>query len=210
MNKKELKLIDKKLGNSIKPSIEETERFIIFLNKKFNLKLPDNLIVNIKDMNKNTKGYFMPETHDKHFENTVQSLNNISISSIHLKDNPYETIAHEVAHFYNFVNNIKDVSSNQYHNKKFKVVAEKLLLKVERGNRGFAYTSETDEFKKMLKEFKTNDKAFAIYQKIKENKAKSPNRNILYMCECGVKVRTAFKPFMATCQHCNTDFERVK
>lgn len=208
MNMSDVKRIKNKISNSIKPSIEESERFILFLNKRFNLNLPDNLIVNIQETRKNTKGFFMPKEHSKGFENTTQSLNTICISSNYLKDTPYETLTHETAHFYNHINGIKDCTKNQYHNKHFKEMAEKLLLDVERDkNRGYAYTSKSKEFEKMLKEFKPNKKAFHIFQKVKK-KGKSPNRNILYMCDCGVKVRTAFKPFKAVCQHCNSEFKQ--
>jgi len=209
MVEKDIKVIKTKLGNSIQPSVAETERFICYLNKRFDLGLPDNLIVNIEDTSKNTKGFFRCKEHQKHYENTKQPLNYICISSIHLQNNPYETIAHETAHFYNYSKGIKDCSSNQYHNKNFKVIAEKLLLKVEKGKRGFAYTDVTEEFTKMLKDFKADAKAFHIFQRTKEGKAKSPNRNLLFMCGCGIKVRTARnqnKPFNAICQYCNTEF----
>jgi hypothetical protein len=154
----------------------------------------------------------MCKEHVKHYENTKQPLNTICISSNYLKDTPYETVAHETAHFYNYVNDIKDTTKNQYHNKHFKKIAERLLLKVERNkNRGFAYTSETKEFKDMLKEFKPDKKSFHLLQNIKP-KGKSPNRNLLFICGCGVRVRTAKnekKPFQAICQYCNSEFVRA-
>jgi len=200
--------IKTKLGNSIQPSIAETERFICYLNKRFGLELPDNLIVNIQETTKSTKGFFMCKEHAKHYENTKQPLNYICISSNFLKDTPHETIAHETAHYYNYVKGIKDCTVNQYHNKHFKEVAEKLLLKVEKGKRGFAYTSVTPEFTEMLKEFKADKKAFHVFQKLKD-KEKAQNRNLLFTCGCGIKVRTARnedKPFNAICQYCNTEF----
>lgn len=187
---KELTLIKNNLGNSIQPSITEIERFICYLNKRFNLELPDNLIINIQDTRKTIKGFFMCKEHLKHYENTKQPLNYICISSVNLKNKPYETIAHETAHFYNYIKGIKDCTKNQYHNKKFKVIAEKLLLSVERGTRGYAYTDVTEGFIKMLKDFKTDRNAFKIFQRTID-KDKVQNRNILYICSCGIKIRTA-------------------
>jgi hypothetical protein len=52
------------------------------------------------------------------------------------------TLLHEMAHFYNEIHGIKDVSSHQYHNKKFKDTAEKHGLNVEKDDkRGFSVTS---------------------------------------------------------------------
>jgi len=206
-----LKPIKATITNSIQPSIKECERFIVFLNKRFKLGLPDNLIVNITETKSTIKGYFMSKEHSKGYVNTQKPLNYICISSHHLKDNPYETVAHELAHFYNYANGINDCTVNQYHNKHFKIIAEKLLLKVDRGTRGFAYTDTTKEFNEMLKEFKPNKKAFHIFQKMKD-KGKSPNRNLLFICDCGIKVRTARnidKPFNAICQYCNTEFRQT-
>lgn len=201
-------VMNEELSNSIQPSIDEIERFVIYLNKCFHFNMPDNIIVNIQETSKNTKGFFMPSAHLKHYENTDKALHYICVSSNYLKDTPYETVAHEFAHFVNEVKKIKDVSGFQYHNKHFKEVAETLLLKVEKGKRGYAYTYVTDEFKKMLEDFKPNPNAFRIYQHQK-GVTKSPNRNLLFMCECGVRVRTARngdKPFQAICQYCKSEF----
>jgi hypothetical protein len=43
---------------SIKPSIEESERFIQFLNHKFNLGLRNDLIILIHETRNNTRGFF--------------------------------------------------------------------------------------------------------------------------------------------------------
>jgi len=202
-------VLNDELSNSIQPSITELERLLIFLNKRFNLKLPDDIVVNIQQTSKNTLGFFRPKAHKEHFENINKPLHTIVVSSQHLKETPYETFVHETGHFYNEVNKIKDVSGFQYHNKHFKEIAEKLLLKVERGKRGFAYTSGTPEFQKMINDFKPDKNAFRLFQKEKPKQEKSPNRNLLFMCGCGTKVRTARNiehPFQATCKYCEQEF----
>lgn len=197
--------LNNKITNSIK-SIEESERFIIFLNNKFKLGLADNLIINIQDTSINTKGFFMPKEHKNHYQNTNGSLNYICISSLYLKDKPYETIAHELAHYINELEGHK--AKNNYHTKYFKITAEKLLLKVTKGQHGYNYTEETPEFLEILKEFSPSPDAFHIYQ-TKEESKKVGSRNLLFMCACGCKVRTAKnedKPFKAVCSYCNTEF----
>jgi len=198
--------LKEEVTNSIKPSIVECERFILFLNKTFNLNLTDNLIVNIQDTKRTIKGFFMPKEHKNHYNNTHQTLNYICISSLFLKDNPYEVIAHGLAHFLNAIKGYAPKSN--YHTKHFKEEAEKLLLKVEKGNYGFNVTSTTEEFKQLLNDFKPNKEAFKVYQNKEESVNKS--RNILFMCDCGVKIRTAKnddKPLKAVCLYCNSEFK---
>lgn len=203
------KIIVQTLNNSIKPSIEETERFILFLNQKFNLGIDtDSLIINIQDTSTSTKGFFMPKEHKNHYETTAEKkkLYYICLSSLYLNNTPYETIAHETAHLINEIQGHQ--AKNNYHTKEFKRQAEQLLLKVEKAKNGYATTSETEEFKNLVQEFKPSETAFKIYQH-KQNK-KVGSRNLLFMCGCGVKVRTAKnedKPFMAKCLYCNSEFK---
>jgi ferredoxin-like protein FixX len=193
--------------NSIIPSIREIEKFIQYLNNRFKLGLNSNIIVTIEQKSHKLKGYFMPIQKGFSYENETEVLNTITLNSIYLKNNPYETIAHETAHFFNSINDIKDYS-NQYHNKHFKIVAEKLLLKVTKTNKGFSQTEETDEFKLMLNDFKTDKNAFNIFQNHRD-KEKIKSRNLLYKCSCGCKIRTAKneeKPLKAKCLYCDSFF----
>ena len=72
-----------------------------------------------------------------------------------------ETLLHEMAHYYNAVNEIKDCSSGQYHNKHFKRAAEMFGLNVERsGNRGYAYTSLTETSQQAIDTLKADESLF--------------------------------------------------
>ena len=224
---------------SIKPSIAESERFIKFLNSRFSLGLRNDLIILIHETSPKMKGFFRSVKCSKIWntaqgtsqatsqtepsqENTafkqqesqaVKPLNSIVLSSHSLKECPYETLAHETAHFINFQNGLKDCSGNQYHNKHFKSQAEKLLLNVERSKTyGYAFTSESQAFKDMLQEFKPSQDAFKVFQNTQEPKQKGKSRLLLYECECKCKIRTAKndnKPLKAVCSYCNTEFKEV-
>lgn len=202
--------IEDKISNSLIPSIQESERFVKYLNNRFSLGLPDNIVVTIEGIKPSVMGYFMPINKAKGYTNTTQDLNTITLSSIWLKKDAYNTIAHEVAHFYNNSKGVKDCSSNQYHNKEFKIVAERLLLSVVKTKHGYSQTDNTQEFLKMIEDFKPSENAFHISQYF-QNKDKKPSRNLLFMCSCGVKIRTAKnsdKPFIAVCGYCNTEFKQ--
>ena len=191
---------------SIIPSIKECERFIQFLNTKFELNLRKDLIILIHETSPRIKGYFRSVKCGKIWIKDEQKINSIVLSSHTLNSTPYETLAHELAHYINFSKGIKDCSNSQYHNKQFKAQAERLLLSVEKINYyGFALTTETDEFKKMLEEFKPNEDAFKIFQDTDTNKKKVGSRLIKYVCGCGEIIR-GNQDTKATCRKCETEF----
>ena len=117
-----------------------------------------------------------------------------------------ECLAHELAHFLNHLQGVKDCTSNQYHNKQFKKQAETLFLKVERTNKGYAQTSETEEFKQLLTEFSPKTDVFNIIQQPKE-KGKVGTRLNKWVCSCGVIVRCATE-LKAKCLECGGEFEK--
>ena len=203
--------IDGEIENSIKPSIAETERFVCYLNKKFELNLPNDLIITISEAKPSIKGYFRPSGNTEAYINSDKRLNQINLNSLYLVETPYETIAHETAHFSNQTKGVKDCSSNQYHNKHFKTEAEKLLLEVKSiEGKGFAYTTETPQFKEMLTEFKPDQTAFKVFQNKKEKEQKKKGRNLKFICPCGCIVRSARneeKPLNAYCGYCEGKFE---
>ncbi len=209
-----IKIVEKVLAsgnnqNSFIPALDECERFIKFLIGRFKLAIPNDYVITINKANKNTIGYFKSKDCEDNFINTEQDLNNINLNTLLIKKcSPYECLTHELAHFINYSNGITDCSSNKYHNKHFKVVAEMLGLEVKKGKRGFAETSESEEFNKMLLEFKPDKKVFDICQNTKAKK-KAGSRLKLWMCSCGVRVRCAID-LNATCNDCGGDFEEVE
>ena len=195
--------------NSFIPMLQEGERFIKFLIKRFNLPIKEDWVFTINKASPSAIGFFMPKEHRNHYTNTTQDLNNINLNTLHLKkSSPYECLAHEVAHFLNKIEGVKGCSSNQYHNKHFKKKAELLLLGVEKmGRFGYAHTTETPEFKKMLEEFKPNKEVFNISQS-NEGKKKVGSRLKKWVCGCGCIVRCAVE-LNAVCLDCNTNFKKV-
>lgn len=197
--------------NSLIPAIQEGERFISFLDKKFKLGILEDFIISFHKQRKSILGTFTPKEHPESFRYDKEKFHIITINTIHLKGNPYETLAHELAHFVNEFRGIKDCTANQYHNKKFKLMAESLLLSCkEQKGRGYAHTEPTPAFNEMVdKEFKKNEKAFEIFQNAMDKKNKQTTRNFLFSCsnEC-FKVRCGDKDFDGICS-CGKEFRRV-
>lgn len=106
-----------------------------------------------------------------------------------------ETLLHEMCHYHNKVNNIKDCSGN-VHNKKFKSSAEKVGLIVERGKSvGWGYTSMSDELRAYMDEVvKPNDKAFEYFRSapVKDSGSGGTRKKNMfkYTCpDCGAEVK---------------------
>jgi hypothetical protein len=123
------------------------------------------------------------------------------------------TLLHEVAHSLNFANQIKDTSSNQYHNEKFKSQAEALGLKtIEIKGKGHASTELTEFGAKRW------SKALTILEKALEltatgegaQKPKGRNTNLIKaVCDCGNIIRASATVITAgvRCENCEELFK---
>ena len=141
------------------------------------------------------------------------------------------TMLHEMAHLYNLVNGIKDVSNNgYYHNKKFKDTAEAHGLHIEHhATYGWTVTTLTEgtaewlarqpgmqdiaASRKTLLQIKTktddNEDGEGTTTTIKGRRQTSKNRSIKYVCpQCGAIIR-ATREVNVVCGDCNVAFERA-
>lgn len=94
-----------------------------------------------------------------------EAVPEINLSAEYVGRGPHallETLLHEMAHLWNAaVENVKDCSGSQYHNKHFKSAAERFALNVSRdGTRGWAYTSLTEESTKAIDSLELDDSIF--------------------------------------------------
>ena len=106
-----------------------------------------------------------------------------------------ETLLHEMCHYYNKMNDIKDCSGN-VHNKKFKASAEKVGLIVEKGKGvGYGYTSMSDALREYMEEVvKPSEAAFEYFRtapvKASGTDGGRKKSTFKYTClECGAEVK---------------------
>lgn len=119
------------------------------------------------------------------------------------------TLLHEMVHYRNRVNDIKDCSG-RVHNKKFKTVAEKCGLIVEKKDSiGYGYTYPSDELKEYIENIVCpKESAFKFFRagEVKENGREKKKRNksmFKYTCDwCGQTAR-AKKDALLSCGACN-------
>lgn len=136
-------------------AIEELYRAFDFFNKKFMKNSLPKVIITIQEAGRrNAYGWFG----ESFWSDGIcdQGVCEINLSAEYMGRDPLfilETLLHEMAHLHNAVNSIRDCSSGQYHNKKFKIAAEKFGLKVKRsGNKGWAYTELGEDAVKAIEE----------------------------------------------------------
>lgn len=188
--------------NVVGKALEELYRIFNILNQdKFNESLTEPVIT-IQKTKGSTLGHFTvdktwrdkndTESDDKsYYEINIDPRWFNSRTSVEV----VETLLHEMCHYHNKANNIKDCSGN-VHNKKFKSLAESVGLIVEKGKSvGWGYTSLSDELKDYVeKTVKPDDKAFEYFRTapIKASgDGKTRKKNIFkYNCpSCGQEVK---------------------
>lgn len=117
------------------------------------------------------------------------------------------TLIHEMVHHANNLLGVEDVSSNQYHNKKFANLAEQVGLVVEKGPRGFAYTpSMQHHLYETVRGWGLDQDAFKLNRR-REPKTNRPGSKLRkYTCDCGYGIRIAVKDDKVdlTCNICGS------
>ena len=190
------------MKNSICPPIQELERIYDYIAHKMELdKISDRPLIVIQSKGRsNTLGWHW---HDK-WTDENNSVSEITICAEALKENPVETLIHEIVHYHNDKLGINDCNNADYHNKAFKKRAELYGLNVEKmGRHGWASTSLGEELEKELKTLKINYSLFKMYRK-PSSKITAPTKMKKWTCGCTV-VRCAVE-LKATCNLCKKEF----
>lgn len=182
------------------------------LNKiYFNNTLP-KAIITIQSTPK-AYGYF---TLNKVWKDKQNSFHEINIGAEYLNrpiENVMATMVHEMVHMFCFINGIADTSNGKrYHNKRFRVEAEKRDLKIEYAQYiGYSVTSPTEKLVGVLKQhglYEVIEHCRIAPNKIEPppngggsvSKRKSSTRK--YVCAgCGMSVR-ATKEVNIICGDC--------
>jgi hypothetical protein len=188
------------MNNSIIPIIKELERIYDALAIEFKLKHPRPIITIQSKGRQKVLGW---QWEDK-WERGKQTIIEINICAEELKNNPIETLIHEMVHYSNSCDKIEDCNSQQYHNKTFKVKAESYGLNVEKdGRHGWGETSLSDNLKKIIEKIKPNESTFKLYRKTHLT-ITAPTKMKKYSCGCTtIRCTTDLN---AKCLTCNNEF----
>lgn len=188
--------------NVIGMALEELYRIFSILNEdKFDGELPEPVIT-IQKTRGRTLGHFTLDRtwRDKNNEESEEtSYYEINVDprwfNTRTPADVAETLLHEMCHYYNKMNDIKDCSGN-VHNKKFKSCAEKVGLVVEKGKGvGYGYTSMSEALRVYMDEVvKPSDVAFEYFRtapvKSSEGGGARKKTTFKYTCpDCGAEVK---------------------
>lgn len=161
-------------ANRSQELLAELYRAFNFFNKKFVKGELPNVVITVQNQGRrNALGWFGKGFWaDKVTDNGVSEIN---LSAEYVARGPnslLETLLHEMAHLYNASKGIRDCTGGQYHNKHFKVAAERFGLKVGRyPNRGYAATSLDKAARKAIKELQPNKEVYGGLRRRPEGKS---------------------------------------
>ena len=189
------------MDNSIIPIIKELERVYDTLAKKYEIKAPRPIITIQSKGRQKILGWHWEDK----WELGKKSISEINICAEELNKDPIETLIHEMVHYANSSEKIDDCNSQQYHNKYFKLRAEKYGLNVEKsGRNGWGLTSLSPQLIESLKELKIDYDIFKLFRKTNIT-VSAPTKMKKYSCGCTI-VRCA-TILDAKCLKCANQFE---
>jgi hypothetical protein len=162
---------DKKTGRFIKNPASRSQELYSELYRAFDIfnnvfaegKLPKVVITIQESGRRNAYGWFGNGFwSDRLAGETVPEINLSAEYMSRGREGLLETLLHEMAHLWNAtVDQIKDCSGGQYHNKHFKTAAERFGLEVSRdGTRGWAYTKLTDRSREAIDALNVSEDLF--------------------------------------------------
>jgi len=142
-------------GVTIQSAIDELQRNFKLLNQRyFNGALERPVITIHTDLTSGSYGWI---TTNKVWSSKDNNwFREINLCAEYLNRDPaliITTLLHEMCHLYNIQNGIQDTSrSNTYHNVKFKEIAEKSGLDIEKDSKyGYCITTPSQELKELVK-----------------------------------------------------------
>lgn len=118
-----------------------------------------------------------------------------------------ETLLHEMVHHYNALGGVKDCSDRQWHNKRFKEVAELVGLVVEKQpGRGYAATKLGESACAAVMALQVDPSLFLLHRPSKVNPSKESKRRTFH-CACDAAgVQADPRCFEARCLKCQALF----
>lgn len=210
---------------NLSPMITELHRIFDALNAEyFCNELPPVFITIVSGKKKTNSVYgtFTPETWAKadNIDVDENGLPTIEKSDIHHEiamsaeyftrptANWVATLVHEMVHLYCHINDIEDTSNgNRYHNKRFKIEAEKRGLIIERADViGYSVTTPSMELINFVEELEIDEEVFKYFRDTHLGVSKTAPKK-RYVCPiCGLQVQ-AKKDKRILCGECEEPYE---
>jgi hypothetical protein len=190
--------------NSVKDAITELERIYAALIPLFDKDMPQPVITIQSKGRKRCVAWFAGK---KWQNNEIEPIGEINFCAESLSRPDLDigaTMAHEMSHYANWLDDIKDCTVNQYHNENFKLRAESVGLICEKTRSGWATTKAGADLMDRIYTLKINTDAFGLYRLSPE--AKPTKKNNLRKYTCGCSNCWAKTIISAVCSQCNRAF----
>ena len=196
--------------NSIRPILEALEESHKHLNASlFGSSLKTQPVITIQSRGrKSVYGWYGCD----HWKNEVSTPAELNIVAEELHRKPGDilgTLLHEMCHQKASESKIKDCSRNgRYHNRKFKEIAEKHGLLTEEKSKalGFGVTKLAPAGRAAIDCLMSKVTDALTVSRIPAVPGKSKSKMLLYMCDCGFKIRCGKSTLEATCNLCQSPF----
>lgn len=200
---------------SLRPAIAELERaFRMFADLSFKRQMPLPVITIQTAGRKAAAAWFWQERWQNGQPRRLPEINicaeylNLGVEDI------AEFLLHEMCHYANYLDGIRDCSSSQYHNRRFKRRCDQIGLTCERGRRGWANTRLSPELREVVRQVNLDAAAFSMCRAraqylLVEVEAQPERRLRRWTCECKKskkskksKVIYASRGLNVTCNAC--------
>jgi hypothetical protein len=163
-------------SRSIQPAICELERLVHLFGETFHEELfpgfkPDDqpqLVITVLPKGRhNAIAWFAPNRWDN---GEAEKISEINICAEHLHGDRYaiaNALLHEIVHFANWLDGIKDCSGGQYHNRRFRDRCARIGLKCENLGKqyGWARTSLSGVLMALVDDLGVDESAFGLFRR---------------------------------------------
>lgn len=198
------------MPRSIRPAICELERLFLAFSATFQDELfsrfkgenaPLPVIAVLPKGRHNAMAWFAPHRWENGGPERIPEIN---ICAEHLKGDPYtiaNSLLHEMVHYANWIDGIKDCSGSQYHNRKFRDSCQRIGILCDYHSKryGWAQTSLSDELKARVDELNVDESAFRLFRATDARKRAGSTLS-KWTCGC-TNVWAATQPDL-TCNKC--------
>jgi hypothetical protein len=191
---------------SLRPALAELERAFLAFAPLFGRELPLPVVTIQHRGRRAALGWFAGDRWQEATagDRRLPEINICAESLARDTDDIAHTLIHEMVHYVNALDGIRDCSKNQYHNKHFRDRCHSVGLNSEKmGGRGWAQTSLSPGLLALVREVALDAAAFAIFRP-EEEQARPGSKMKKWTCGCTI-IRAAVE-VQALCIKCEKMF----
>jgi ribosomal protein S27E len=174
------------LSASLGPAIAELERAHTEFSFLFKRQLPLPVYTILPKGRRNAAGWFWANRWQLGPDQRLPEINVCAEYLARPVKDIAELLLHEMCHYANWLDGIRDCSSSQYHNQKFRRRCDSIGLLCAKGPRGWAYTSLSNKLKRVVATVNLNPEAFKLNRgelpRIYTTAPKPESRLLRYLC----------------------------